>query len=415
MTSPWKGFHTNLDFCFTHVTPINCSGAWFNDSICFQWECLLCTIMLAKAEGLWREIQSYVKGMLQQTLPSKVPRMQTAGFISWGYLLPNLRNDCDLKLIFSLLLTHPHKTQQPLKSMFLAFNFRKLSTQETHRKLDAFRDEELNQYLLGLLQKMDRKASLMKMSFFSNDEFNLNPLRCHSGKYNHQPNVWFHDSLYTSTICQWSPARMAKCNIASLGMICVANPFWHCYESMAKGWLSQGFYWNSFSLFQYLVCFSQPQFENGESKNSVSPTILQPSCWNKVDRLLNDTALNTNQLPLDRRKFNGRKLTDKTASADSFFTHYYHHVVTGFDTKSNLILILHPVNLFSPLSWSIFIFWMGSSPDDWHTRLRLWQKLQALKWIHMWGPCISVVPYFQATCCQTRGFGFWTVSISISL
>lgn len=63
----------------------------------------------------------------------------------------------------------------------------------------------------------------------------------------------------------------------------------------------------------------------------------RPNCL-KVDRLLQcETALDSNQLPMDRRKFNGRRLTDKTASADSFFTHYYHHVVTGFDTKSNLI------------------------------------------------------------------------------
>lgn len=66
----------------------------------------------------------------------------------------------------------PHKTQRPL--ILDSMSLWKLAIQETHRKLDSFSDEELNQYVLGLLQKLERKASLMKISFSPNNEFNLN-------------------------------------------------------------------------------------------------------------------------------------------------------------------------------------------------------------------------------------------------
>lgn len=50
----------------------------------------------------------------------------------------------------------------------------------------------------------------------------------------------------------------------------------------------------------------------------------------KVERLLKHTeAFEANQVPIDRRKFNGKQTASKSNSADTFFAHYYHHIAPG--------------------------------------------------------------------------------------
>ncbi|CAL1144838.1 unnamed protein product [Cladocopium goreaui] len=46
----------------------------------------------------------------------------------------------------------------------------------------------------------------------------------------------------------------------------------------------------------------------------------------RVQRLLSSGGVEVNQVPVDRRKFNGPKQCPKTISADAFFNHYYHNV-----------------------------------------------------------------------------------------
>ena len=61
----------------------------------------------------------------------------------------------------------------------------------------------------------------------------------------------------------------------------------------------------------------------------------------EVDRLLQSgEALEGNQVPVDRRKFNGRQTADKMNSADSFFNHYYHQIVFGINCGNIFLEII---------------------------------------------------------------------------
>lgn len=54
------------------------------------------------------------------------------------------------------------------------------------------------------------------------------------------------------------------------------------------------------------------------------------SVLTKVERLLkHGVALDANQVPVDRRKFNGKQTAFKSDSVDAFFAHYYHHIASG--------------------------------------------------------------------------------------
>ena len=55
------------------------------------------------------------------------------------------------------------------------------------------------------------------------------------------------------------------------------------------------------------------------------------SAFPQVQRLLSSGGVEVNQVPVDRRKFNGPKQCPKTISADAFFNHYYHNVASRQD------------------------------------------------------------------------------------
>ena len=55
------------------------------------------------------------------------------------------------------------------------------------------------------------------------------------------------------------------------------------------------------------------------------------SAFPQVQRLLSSGGVEVNQVPVDRRKFNGPKQCPKTISADAFFNHYYHNVASRRD------------------------------------------------------------------------------------
>lgn len=45
----------------------------------------------------------------------------------------------------------------------------------------------------------------------------------------------------------------------------------------------------------------------------------------QVDRLLQSDGMEVNQVPVDRRKFNGRKDNSKSCHVDAFLNYFYHH------------------------------------------------------------------------------------------
>ena len=49
----------------------------------------------------------------------------------------------------------------------------------------------------------------------------------------------------------------------------------------------------------------------------------------QVARLTSSGGIEVNQVPVDKRKFNGPKDFNKSQSADAFFNHYYHNVAPG--------------------------------------------------------------------------------------
>ena len=62
-------------------------------------------------------------------------------------------------------------------------------------------------------------------------------------------------------------------------------------------------------------------------KHDVAPA----SQVSQVNRLTSSGGIELNQIPVDKRKFNGPKDFHKSQSADAFFNHYYHNVVPGIN------------------------------------------------------------------------------------
>ena len=65
------------------------------------------------------------------------------------------------------------------------------------------------------------------------------------------------------------------------------------------------------------------------------------SAFPQVQRLLSSGRVEVNQVPVDRRKFNGPKQCPKTISADAFFNHYYHNVASRQDMILYIYIYIH--------------------------------------------------------------------------